>query len=154
MTKLITAIIIIGFMVVLSHRAVAQQSTACNQPIKDVSETDFVPMQVYRTLAVRRVAGYAVDPNDVRMPTVCIGVFSPTDKRLVASAVADNDGRFQLPAIPPGKYRLVARAGGFCIAIVPLKIVSWPGGGMLKRRHLVLHMRLSALDVCSYGGYR
>lgn len=129
-------------------------SLPCQSPSQDVSENDFVPLQIYRTLSVRQVSGYAIDPQFVRMPQVCLGIFSLTNKRLVASGLTDEEGRFELRDIPVGKYRLVARANGFCLAIVPLRVVRYPRGGILRRRRLVLHMELPALDVCSYGSYR
>src|SRR5262245_43151139 len=92
--KIIVAIVVIAFFGSCQH-AMAQ-TTACAQPIKDVSETDFVPMQIYQTLSLRRVSGFVVESDGVRVPTVCVGVFSPTEKRLVASSVADGDGRFIL----------------------------------------------------------
>ncbi len=152
---LVIASLALSVLLFLESSVAAQQAAKpCQSPIEDVSERDFVPLGIYRTLSIRSVSGYAIDPDNARVQLLCLGIFSLKDKRLVASATTDEDGRFQLPNIPPGTYRLVARGHGFCIAIVPLRVVRWPRGGMWKRRQLVLHMRAAALDVCSYGSYK
>jgi hypothetical protein len=153
--SLVIVSLALSILLLLGSSIAAQQSDApCLSPIEDVSEKDLVPFGIYRTLSIRSVSGYAIDLDNVRVPLLSLGIFSLKDKRLVASTTTDEEGRFQLPNIPPGKYRLVARGHGFCIAIVPLRIVRWPRGGVWKHRHLVLHMRFAALDECSYGSYR
>ena len=149
--NLVMAVGVVALVALISGSAHARQSSAC--AIEDVSEKDFVPMMIRRTLFLRRGSGYATDSNNVRVPTACVGVFT-SDHRLVASATTDDEGRFQLPAIAPGEYRFIARAPGFCVAVFPLRIVAWPQGGLFRRRHMVLHMEPGALDVCSYGSYR
>ncbi len=125
----------------------AQQSTGkCTPTYQNHNMIDYGPL-VFRSLS-----GRAVDPNSVPMAAGSVGLFAEEDHRLVATTQTDQDGSFKLAAIAPGRYRLVAEFRGFCVANVPLRIVLWPRGGL--RRKLVLHMRTTAIDTCSFGSYK
>jgi hypothetical protein len=86
----------------------------------------------------------------------CVGLFTEKGHRLVASAKAVDDGRFRLKAVPAGLYRLVVRDphGLLCVANVPLKITARTRGRMSVGGPLVVHMRSSAIDDCSYGDFK
>jgi hypothetical protein len=106
----------------------------------------------YGPLVLRTLSGRVIDPYSVQIPRGCLGLFAEDSRQLIATIVADQDGKFEFPSIAPGRYRLVAHFDGFCIANVPLRIVRWPRGG--SHRTLVLHMKLGAIDVCSYAAYK
>jgi hypothetical protein len=98
------------------------------------------------------------DPVQVHapIPGACLGLFTETDHRLIASAPADDRGNFRFARVSPGQYRLVARdpQNVFCLANARVRIVDWPGGGALKRKHLVVHLRPAGIDSCSYADYK
>lgn len=89
------------------------------------------------------------------IPGACLGLFSEKERRLVASAVADDEGRFKFKSIPPGRYRLVVRDpyDGLCVANMPLRVVEWPRAGIFRRKNktILIHMRAGGIDDCSYG---
>ena len=76
------------------------------------------------------------DPVQVHapIPGACLGLFTETDHRLIASATTDDRGNFRFARVSPGQYRLVARdpQNVFCVANARVRIVDWPGGGALK----------------------
>ncbi len=76
----------------------------------------------YGALRLSTVAGTAKDAQGVAIPSVCVGIFTESNHELVAAALADNKGRFELRNIPPGDYRLVAKSEGFCPANARIRI--------------------------------
>jgi protocatechuate 3,4-dioxygenase beta subunit len=100
----------------------------------------------YDPLTVQKVNGTASDPSGTQIPGACIAIFSEKDQKLIAAVETDRQGKFLLPTIPPGHYRLVVKANPFCPANVELRVVKhqW------KRRTLHAHMRVSGLDSCSF----
>ncbi len=59
--------------------------------------------------------------NQVAIPKVCVAVF--TEHKLVDTTESDAGGKFSLQNVPPGRYRLVAKADPLCVANVPLLVV-------------------------------
>ena len=104
-------------------------------------------------LSVRAVSGRAVDMDGVRIPRVCIGVFTNQGK-LVSTTMTDDEGLFQITRLSQGVYRLVAKFNGFCVTNVPLEVVRWPRGGILVRRSVVLHLQPVRMHHCGYGDYK
>ncbi len=78
----------------------------------------------------------------------CLVLFTEGDHKLLASASADSNGRFELKDIKPGRYRLVARSEGLCTANIPLQVVK-PSGR--RRGEIIVHFRARGVDTCSYG---
>jgi len=62
----------------------------------------------YGPLKLATLRGTVADPQQVLIPQVCAGVFTEKDYKLVAFAESDEEGRFTLPQIASGDYRLVA----------------------------------------------
>ena len=83
------------------------------------------------------------------IPGARIGLFTEQERRLVATTVADAEGRFKLAIVPPGKYRLVVHVVGLCVANVPLQVVKSSSGK--DQKQIVVHMRPAGIDTCSYG---
>jgi hypothetical protein len=106
--------------------------------------------QLDYSLRVRRIKGVATDTRSTSVPGTCVGVFSEPDHRPVASVATDEDGRFSFEAIRPGKYRLVALQEGFGVANVILDVGSWPSGGIIHDRRLVVHLRPRGIDITSF----
>jgi len=130
------------------------QTPKCKSPI-DYGNRNQVDA---KRSTVGRLSGRAIsevgDPaKEIGPVPVCLGVFTEKDHRLVASAVADEEGRFHFASIPLGRFRLVVRdpLNLYCLANMPLHVVKWPRG---KAKPLVIHMRPSGIDDCSYGDFK
>jgi hypothetical protein len=147
------SILDISLLIALSAwPSVAQQPIpSCPNPIAYESHNQVTPPP----LSLRKISGRAVASDGVSVPNVCLGLFTEKDHRLVASAVADDEGYFHIRKIPAGRYRLVVkdRYGGFCTASVPVRVSGWPRS-LLGHKRFVVHMRPSAIDTCSYGDYK
>jgi hypothetical protein len=118
----------------------------CNPSYQNHNMIDYGP------LVLRNLSGQAIDPTSAEVRGGCLGLFSEEGHRLIAATEADQNGNFAFPQMAPGRYRLVADCAGFCVANVPLRIVRWPRGR--SHRKLVLHMKMAAIDACSYGDYK
>jgi len=78
----------------------------------------------------------------------CFALFTEIGHKLVTSAKADLDGRFELRNVAPGRYRLVARAKGLCTANIPLEVVA---ASRHRKAEILVHFRATGIDTCSYG---
>jgi len=112
----------------------------------------------YGPLTVRAVSGRVV--GEVGRPAkelstlpACLGLFTEDSHVLVATGFADERGQFRFKSVPARRYRLIVRdlQNAFCVANVPPDIVKWPRG---KNEPLVIHMRPTGLDDCSYGALK
>ena len=101
-----------------------------------------------KPLKLAAINGLAIDEGGSSIHKACIGLFSETEHRLIASAETSEDGKFLFDKIPHGRYRLVAKHPLLCTANVPLVIGSRP---FRSKKQLVLHMKVSGIDTCSYG---
>lgn len=145
--KLVTLI----FIILIVLPAWAQRTVKpCNAPIsyEDHNQVEYGP------LSLPIVSGIAQDRDQARIRGVCLGLFTEKQHRLVATAVTDQEGKFQLDQVPPGLYRLVAKYSGFCPANTLLRITRRASNRKMKSKSLVLHMELENMDRCSYGDYK
>jgi carboxypeptidase family protein len=126
---------------VLALTAVSQENTPACKDLTYASrnQTDYGPLRV---AAVR---GTAKDAQGVAIPKACIGVFTATDHKLVASTQTDDSGNFELKDIPAGDYRLVAKYEGFSPANAKLRVERSRG-----KRTLAVQMRPAGLDTSSF----
>ena len=126
----------------------------CQVAYENKNQVDPKPLSV-RVVSGRttsEVGGIGAAREIGAVASACLGLFTEQDHRLVATAVADDEGRFQFDEVRAGNYRLVVQAAGLCVANVPLKVV---GGGRSKdQKQLVIHMRPPGIDDCSYGDYK
>lgn len=129
--------------VFLAEPSFAQEKSAstCKIEYENHNQTDYGP------LAVQEVKGTITDPQESAVPKVCIGIFTEKDHRLVASTESDADGKFSVPSVRPGRYRLVVKADSLCAANVPLQVVK----SQKRSRVLRVHMKARGLDSCSYA---
>jgi hypothetical protein len=148
--RLFLLLIFIGLVPIWAS---AQQSApSCPKPLEYENHNQIDPA----SLSVRLIAGHVIAQDGGVVPNACLGLFTERDHRLVANMVADDDGNFRLRGIPSGRYRLVVRDeyGGFCTANARINVVDWPRGGIRKRRQIIVHLRTSAIDVCSHADYK
>ncbi len=111
------------------------------------NQVDYGPLKVRVVLGTSVVeTGDKTQPGKT-IPGACLSLFTEKDHKLVATVVADSQGQFQFDAISSGRYRLVARAKGFCTANVPLEVVK----SSRRKTKIVVHFRPAGIDTCSYG---
>ena len=116
-------------------------SSPCVAEYENHNQIDYGP------LPVQDVKGTIIDPQQVAVPRVCVGLFWEKDHKLVATTESDADGKFFLQSVPTGRYRLIVKADPLCAANVPLQVVKHQ-----KKKHaLLVHMKPRGLDSCSYG---
>jgi hypothetical protein len=108
----------------------------------------------YGPLTVRRIVGLVKDKDGVPVPHTCVGVFTEPGHLLASSVETDENGSFALGKVKPGRYRLVAKYDHFGVANVLLKLASWPSGGVMHNRVLVVHLISRSIDTTSYVDFR
>jgi hypothetical protein len=131
-----------------------QQSLSCPLQIEYGNKNQIDP----KRLSIRGVVGSVIaevgrPAKEIGPIPACLGLFTEMDYRLVASAVADQSGRFNFGSVPTGRYRLVVRdpQNAFCVANIMLRVVRWPRS---KTKPLVIHLRPAGIDDCSYAGFK
>jgi hypothetical protein len=107
----------------------------------------------YGLLKVSAVQGWSVirvsdQDEDFGVPGAWYGLFSEADHKLLSSIRADSNGHFSFQDVPPGYYRLVAKAHGLCSANIPLRVVKRKSS---HNTYLLIHFSPSGVDTCSYG---
>ena len=110
-----------------------------------------------KPLAVNRVWGRTViqDPDghirpDEVPPRVCLSLFTADSHKFVASTSVDHGGRFDFGVIPPGRYRLIARAQAACTGNNAVEVVRsiWH-----RNRRIVVFFQIPRIDSCTYADY-
>ena len=148
----ITAVL---WIAVLVQASLAQGGRACQD------SKEYVPpypgLLEAPPLVVHRVFGRAaIDARGKVIPwskldSGCLSLFTGDTHQFVASALIDERGRFQFPAVGPGKYRLVARAPGFCTGNISIQVT--PSRVKPTRRGIVLYFRIAEIDSCTDADY-
>lgn len=130
------------------------QGFECKSPIEydNRNQADPKPSTVTR-ISGRAISEVGHPAREIGPVSVCLGLFTEEDHSLVASAVADDEGRFKFDKLPTGRFRLVVRdpLNVYCPANIPLEVVKKGRG---KERQLVIHMRPARIDECSYGDFK
>jgi hypothetical protein len=119
-----------------------RNSPPCTVEYENHNQIDYGP------LIVQEVKGTITDPQQAAMPKVCVAVFTEKEHKLIATTESDMDGKFSVQNLPPGRYRLIAKADSLCPANVPLRIVKPQKRKLVELR---VHMKPRGLDTCSYG---
>jgi hypothetical protein len=127
----------------------AQQSSdsvECSTVYENHNQTDYGPLKV---LAVEGTSTVQVGTEEQpAIPGACFVLFTEEDHKPVTSVKASSDGRFQLKDVEPGRYRLIARADGFCTANIPLEVVR---ASDREKEEILVHFLPRGIDTCSYG---
>jgi hypothetical protein len=119
-------------------------SSSCLAEYENHNQIDYGP------LIVRKIQGAITDPQQAAIPKACVALFTEKEHRLVATTQSDEEGKFSLANIPPGRYRLVTKAEPLCAASVPLRVVNRRN----TKKVLHVHMKPHSLDSCSYAELR
>jgi hypothetical protein len=131
-----------------------QQTPTCKSPIEYGNRNQVDPKRSsVRGVSGRVIAEVGRPAKEIGFVPACLGLFTEKDHRLVASVVADDEGRFKFSSVPSGRYHLVVRdpQNAFCVANMLLNVVRWPRG---RAKPLVIHMRPAGIDDCSYGDFK
>ncbi len=127
----------------------AQQSngtSGCSTTYEDHNQTDYGPLKVTAVQGGTKIwVGDQVFPG---VPGACLILFSEKGHKLVASIKTDEDGSFELRDVAPGRYRLLARGGGFCTANIPVKVVK---SSHDRTSGILVYFLPAGIDRCSYG---
>ena len=93
--------------------------------------------------------GQVTGPQQTEIPGACISLYAEKSKELVAEVETDENGRFRLPKIQPGRYRLVVHVAydHLCPANAKIKVVAKKSKRSKKK--LGVEMIPSAIDTCS-----
>ena len=149
MRRLLTII-----FVLFSGLLVSAQTPKCKSPIEYGNRNQVDPIRsTIGGLSGRVISEVGRPAKEIGPVPACLGLFTEKDHRLVASTVADREGRFKFGVVRSGRFRLVVRdpLNSFCLANMPLHVVKWPRG---KTKPLVIHMRPAGIDDCSYGDFK
>jgi hypothetical protein len=112
---------------VLAH---AQQPN-CKSPIEYGNRNQVDPKRSnVRRLSGRVIMEVGQPAKELGPVPACLGLFTEKDHRLVASAVADEEGHFKFHSVASGRYRLVVRdpQNAFCLALHALarrRMAAW-----------------------------
>jgi hypothetical protein len=106
--------------------------------------------QIDVALHIASLSGFAKDAERFPIWSGCVGVFSESGHKLLASTAIDPDGSFHLDGLAKGRYRLVITSPGFCPANATIVLKNRHGG----KKHLAATMKPSAIDVCSFIEWR
>lgn len=100
-------------------------------------------------VVLSQIEGQITDPQRAEIPGACVSLYSEKSRTLVAEVQADDNGRFQLPKVPPGDYRLVVQVEHdyLCPANAKIKVASKQSGRSKKK--LSVEMIPTAIDTCS-----
>jgi hypothetical protein len=143
------AVLILGFGLAAGKCCFAapQTETAsnCSTAYENHNQIEIRPLKTHLIQGTSQI-----DVGAETQPVIagaCFALFSDKDHSLVASVQAGSDGHFEFKAVPPGRYRLVARAKGLCTANILLEVVK----SSAAKARIVVHFRASGIDTCSYG---
>jgi hypothetical protein len=103
-------------------------------------------------LTVGDLKGQVTNEKSAPIPQSCLGVYTETEHKLIASTTSDENGNYKFDKIRPGQYRLVVYSHGFCTANAKITIAA-TGLSSLKHRAVYVHMRVGGIDTCSSANH-
>jgi len=117
----------------------AQMTTSCGQiTYEDRNQIDYGPLRV------GVVEGHARDDGGTAIESVCLGLFTEPDHKLVATTQTNAKGAFRFRHVANGRYRIVAKYDSLCPANAILLVLP------IARKSLRVHMKPVGIDTCSY----
>lgn len=103
-------------------------------------------------LTVRDLKGQVTDTDGATIPQACLGIFTETERKLIASTTSDEDGNYKFDKIRPGQYRLVVFYKPLCTANAKIVIAATVLNS-IRNRPVYIHMRAAGVDSCSYASH-
>lgn len=134
-----------------THALPQQQSVCSNTSYEDHNQVDYKPLKLtmLQGRGVVEIKDNEIKSNET-VPGACLSLFT-LDHNFVQSVKADAAGEFRFDNVAPGKYRLIARAQGFCTANIPINLVKASHRSKRLENEVVVHYRLTGIDTCSWG---
>jgi hypothetical protein len=103
-------------------------------------------------LTIRNLRGQVTNELSEPISQACLGVYTETERKLIASTTSDENGNYTFGNIQPGQYRLVVFSPGYCTANARINVEATDLSS-LKHRLVYVHMRIRALHDCSYANH-
>jgi hypothetical protein len=150
-TRTTYAVLLIAFVLRAAPATPQQENTCGNKAYENHNHIDYKPLKLAKIQGrgVIEIRDNVIKPNET-VPGACLSLFTP-DEKFVMSAKANPNGGFQFDDVAPGRYRLVARAPGFCTANIPIQVVKASRKSKLQSKEVVVHYRVTGIDTCSWG---
>jgi Carboxypeptidase regulatory-like domain len=117
-----------------------QKPASCHTNYEDQNQAD------YESRPVVGVSGFVTDSTSGPIPYACVAVFTEEGHRFVLGRESDSRGRFHLPLLQNGAYRLQVTFPGFGIANMKFQKVYETRADPIFHVHMVVR----AIDVTSY----
>jgi hypothetical protein len=156
MSRICIALTSVFLLVVTSGPVFSQDADPCAGADKypdpePVSLVETGPMVLQRVtgLAVIRAGDKTIAASQLH--GACLSLFAADSHKFIAKAPVDRRGHFEFGTLPPGDYRLVARAPGFCTGNDPVRI-KIPKGTRTGRT-IIVYFQPHAIDTCTTAGY-
>jgi len=110
----------------------------------------------YGPIKVSHIHGQAILDYDGMHPGspvahACLSLFSEKGHKWVIAILADDEGKFSLGSVSPGRYRLVARSPGLCSANVPIILIESMNKNPKESGRLLIHFTYKGHEGRSFG---
>lgn len=136
-------------LLITSQSALSQKTSDCSKPLTYENKHQIDP----KPLILSRIVGVVKDEQGVPIPYVCLAVFSKDGQKLLFQSISSQKGKFIFKLLPPGDYRIIAKYDPFCTANIPVKIIARKLKDKYKHRKMVVYLKPTGVDNCSYGSY-
>jgi hypothetical protein len=122
--------------------ATAAEVKPCDLTVKFVDHN-----MVDYSVIVRAIRGVIVDSSGAPAYKGCVTLFASDRSTLLRSAVANDNGKFELQHVKPGTYWLLVQDGqrAFCPSSTHVKLKR-----SARRSKLLVHLIPGGIDTCSY----
>lgn len=142
--------IVLFVLLFVSQITFAQSKTDCSTGVNYENKNQVDP----KPLILTSISGTIEDEQGVSIPDACLGIFTEDGQKLVMQVTSDKNGKFAFDSMPTGKYRLIAKYSPFCTANIPIEVITKNRKGKSKGKKVVVHLKPSGIDSCSYGDYK
>ena len=144
-------VLLVIFSLLCAYAMPQQQNVCSDASYEDHNQGDYKPLKLatLQGRGVIEIKDNVVKPNET-VPGACLSLFT-LDQKFVRSVKADAAGEFKFENVAPGRYRLIARAQGFCTANIPINLVKASSMSKLRENEIIVHYRLTGIDTCSWG---
>jgi hypothetical protein len=98
------------------------------------------------TFHARRIQGTVIDQTGSPIENAGVWVFDDVSQKLLATAKADNAGRFRVDQRSHGRLRIIFVSPGFLQQDWAVTIVGWPVGGFFHSKTIQIVLQLPGGD--------
>ena len=156
MSRVCLALISVLLLVVAGGLVFSQETGTCAGADKypdpePVNLVETGPMVLQRVSGVVLIRAGDKTIAASQLHGACLSLFTADSHKFIASAPVDRRGHFEFGTVPPGDYRLVARAPGFCTGNGPVRVK------IPKVRHkdrsIIVYFQVLGYDTCTTAEY-